>query len=79
MIITLERVKDGTEALVREIQGGRTLRHRLARRGVHPGDKLRLVRTGHFGGPVLIEVHGAEVAIGRGMAQKIVLEVSESS
>jgi Fe2+ transport system protein FeoA len=28
---------------------------------------------------VLIEVHGAEVAIGRGMAQKIVLEVSESS
>ena len=77
MITTLERVKDGVEAVVRQIHGGRTLRQRLARLGVNPGDKVRVIRTGHFGGPVLIEVHGAEVAIGRGMAQKIELDVVE--
>lgn len=78
MITTLERVRDGASAVVRDIHGGRVLRQRLARLGVHPGDTVRVVRTGYFGGPVLIEIHGAEVAIGRGMAQKIETEVLEN-
>ncbi|MEW6439694.1 MAG: FeoA family protein [bacterium] len=77
MITTLERLRNGRQGLVLEIRGGKALRQRLARLGVHPGDRVRVIRIGSFGGPVLIDIHGAEVAIGRGMAQKIELEVSE--
>lgn len=78
MITTLEQLKDGQEALVRSIQGGHGVRRRLGQCGVHPGDRLRVTRNGFFGGPVLINIHGVEVAIGQGMARKVEVEVSET-
>jgi Fe2+ transport system protein FeoA len=33
-------------------------------------------RSGIIGGPVLIQIHGTEVAIGRGMARRIFVAVS---
>jgi len=78
MITTLQQLKKGEQALVRMIQGGHNIRQRLYQSGVHPGDSVRVVRPGFFGGPVLIEVHGMEVAIGKGMAKKIEVEVTES-
>ncbi|MBN1102357.1 MAG: ferrous iron transport protein A [Deltaproteobacteria bacterium] len=74
MITTLKELKNGSIAVVKDIQGGRALHHRLGRLGVHPSDKIRVVRNGFFGGPVLIEVHGTEVGIGQGMAERIVVE-----
>jgi ferrous iron transport protein A len=75
MITTLEKLKDGADAVVREIHGGHTLRQRLGGLGVHPEDRLKVVRSGFLGGPVLIEIHGIQVGIGHGMAGKIVVEV----
>ena len=77
MIATLQQLKKGEQALVLTIQGGHNIRQRLYQSGVHPGDSVRVVRTGFFGGPVLIKVHGIEVAIGKGMAQKVEVEVTE--
>jgi ferrous iron transport protein A len=78
MIKTLERLKDGEEGVVRTILGGHGIRQRLNHFGVHPGDKVRIIQDGFLGGPVLIAIHGAEVAIGQGMARKIEVEVSDS-
>jgi len=75
MITTLEKLKDGMEAVVKEIHGGHTLRQRLGGLGVHHQDRLKVLRSGFFGGPVLIEIHGTQVGIGHGMAQKILVEV----
>jgi Fe2+ transport system protein FeoA len=75
MITTLDRLKGGDVVVVKDIQGGRNVRQRLNRLGVHPTDKIRIIRNGFLGGPLLMEVHGIEVGIGRGMAEKIEVEV----
>lgn len=77
MIKTLCQLKTGEWALVREIKGGHAVRHRLGRLGVHPSDRIRVVRNGFFGGPLVIEIHGIEVGIGRVMAEKIEVETGE--
>jgi ferrous iron transport protein A len=77
MITTLEKLKDGDQAVVRDIKGGHGIRQRLSHLGLHPEDKIEVIRTGYFGGPVLIEVHGAEVGIGHGMAEKVEVEIQE--
>jgi len=42
--------------------------------GIHPGDIITVLRHGAFGGPVLIEIHGFQVALGRGVAARILVE-----
>ena len=79
MITTLEKLERGRLAVVKQIHGGHRIRQSLGRLGVHPQDKLKVLRSGFLGGPVLIEIHGAEVGIGHGMAEKIEVELTESS
>jgi ferrous iron transport protein A len=45
--------------------------------GVHPGDFVTILRYGALGGPILIEVHGSQVALGRGIASKVIVEEVE--
>lgn len=77
MITTLEKVKEGMLAMVKEVHGGHKIRQRLGGLGIHVDDRLRVLRTGFLGGPVLIEIHGTEVGIGHGMAEKIEVDVME--
>jgi len=78
-IIDLTQMKKNKEAIVHEIQGGWGARQRLNQIGVHIGDRLLVKRSSILKGPVLIKIHGTEVAVGRGMAQKVlVLPVDES-
>lgn len=58
-----------------DFEAGWRLRARLAQYGLYPGDRVRLVRAAPFGGPVLIEVNGREIALGRGVAARIRVEV----
>lgn len=78
MITTLSKLKGGDSAVVKDIKGGHSVHHRLGRLGLHPSDRIRVIRNGFFGGPVLIEVHGIEVGIGKGMAEKIEVEVEQA-
>ena len=77
MITTLEKLKSGDRAVIRDIKGGHAVRQRLNRLGLHPRDTLQIIRSGYVGGPVLLEIHGAEVGIGQGMAEKIEVEVPD--
>ncbi|MBN2034041.1 MAG: ferrous iron transport protein A [Deltaproteobacteria bacterium] len=79
MITTLEKLERDTPAVVKQIHGGHRIRQTLGRLGVHPQDRLTVLRSGFLGGPVLIEIHGTEVGIGHGMAVRIEVEVTESS
>ena len=55
------------------IEGGKTLRKRLAELGLSSGDEIRVVqRHGH--GPLILAVkEDTRMAIGRGMAEKILV------
>lgn len=79
MTTTLEKLERGVPAVVKQIHGGHRIRQSLGRLGVHPQDRLKVLRSGFLGGPVLIEIHGTEVGIGHGMAEKIEVELAEGS
>ena len=42
--------------------------------GIYPGDQLRLLRKAPLGGPLLVECNEREIALGRGIADKIIVE-----
>jgi ferrous iron transport protein A len=73
----LDRVEENQQVKVLEIQGGWGVRRRLGQLGIHPGDVITVVRYGAFQGPILIQVHGSQVALGRGIASRILVKESE--
>ncbi len=68
---TLDSAPAGIPLRVAAIQGGREVRARLSALGILPGTMLRVVNRGPLGGPVLVDVGGTRVAIGRGLARKV--------
>jgi ferrous iron transport protein A len=74
---TLDRVSSGRRAEVLEIVGGCEACRRLGPLGVFPGAELRVRRAAPMGGPVLIEVGGSTVAVGRGLARRIRVRMLE--
>jgi ferrous iron transport protein A len=75
--VTLRDIRTGGWAAVREIKGGLGMRRRLGDVGLHPGDRVEVLRCGALGGPVLVRIHGARVAIGQRQAQKIEVDLVE--
>jgi len=66
-------VREGKTAVLRDIEGGRHLKGRLAALGLLPGTELEVVQnSGH--GPFVVSVRGCRIVIGRGMAAKITVE-----
>jgi len=69
--LTLEDVDLSRDTTVAEIDGGRRVRAHLNTLGIHVGDIIRVVERAPFRGPVLVEIHGTRVALGRGIARKV--------
>ena len=67
----LNQLGIGGMARIVAIGGGRGLRQKLFLRGLFEGKVVRMVSNY---GPVTVEVDRSVVAIGRGMAQKIIVE-----
>jgi ferrous iron transport protein A len=47
----------------------------LKQYGLHIGDQVRVIRQAPLGGPLVVEVNGREIALGRAVAKKIFVEV----
>lgn len=63
-------LRPGEMAHVVGIQGGFGVSRRLAELGFTPGEPVRVLAAGR-GGPVLVEIRGTRLALGRGMAAKV--------
>jgi len=70
-------VKKGVWARVLRLDGGANVRDKLTQHGLYPGDCVRVLRAAPLGGPLLVDVNGREIALGRGIAQKILVEEVE--
>ncbi len=68
----LSRVNAGKEVIIQDINGGRGIRSKLYSLGLIPGAKLTILR-GNCAGPTMIAVKNSKLAIGRGMARKIIV------
>ena len=77
MLTTLEKIYENKKAMVIDIQGGQGIRQRLGQMGIHPGDTIMMLRYGALRGPILIEVHGSQVALGRRIASRVIVEEVE--
>jgi Fe2+ transport system protein FeoA len=73
-MMPLAMVAPGEEVRLIAIRGGRRMRKRLAELGLNPGLTVRVVqRDGH--GPLILAVKDSRLALGRGMAHKIMVEL----
>lgn len=69
----LSAVRGGESACIRGLAGGQAFLSRLAPLGFTPGARLRVIQNlGH--GPLLVAVRDTRVALGRGEADKILVE-----
>jgi ferrous iron transport protein A len=69
----LSAVRGGESARIRQLAGGQGLMRRLAPLGFVPGARLRVIQN--LGrGPMLVAVCDTRVALGRGEADKILVE-----
>ena len=72
-VMTLLNVPIGKRARLVSFSG--RLQVKLMQYGLHSGDFVRVLRSAPLGGPLLIEVNGREIALGRAVAEKILVEV----
>ena len=73
--MTLRQMQIGQSGIVFQIQGGRGLINRLNALGIRPRQRVTKVGSTFMRGPVTIQVGNAQVAIGFGMANKIIVRL----
>jgi ferrous iron transport protein A len=74
----ITRLEQGTVAtVVRFIDQGTSFQRRLRTMGIREGKSLKIVAIHPFAGPLVLEVDGRKITVGRGIAQKIIVEVKE--
>jgi len=73
--IALNQMEAGQSGKVIQIQGGHSLINRLNALGVRPGQRVSKISSMFMRGPVTIQVGNAQVAIGFGMARRIMVEL----
>ncbi len=77
--LTLSQMEAGQTGTVIQILGGRGLIRRLEAIGIRPGKKVTKINSALFRGPVTLRVDQTQVAIGFGMANKILVEIDTST
>ncbi len=73
-LIPLIELPEGREAEVVFLVGGRGLISRLCSLGITPGTVLKVLRRAPVGGPLELLVRSTKVAIGRGVASKVLVK-----
>ncbi len=73
--LNLNQLGPGQTGMVVEIRGGRGLVARLEAMGIRPGKQVTKVSSMLFRGPVTLRSNGTQVALGFGMANKVIVEV----
>lgn len=58
-----------------EYRGGKGVQSKLRQLGLTPGREVKILRYAPLGGPVMIDVEGRSVAVGRGIAARIQIKV----
>lgn len=76
-IKVLKDLASGESGTIVQIEGGQGMIGRLAALDIQPGRRITKLNNNLMGGPVTIELNRTQVAIGFGMAKRILVEVGE--
>jgi Fe2+ transport system protein FeoA len=69
----LDAVEAKQDMVVADIRGGWGVRQRLNQMGIHVEDVIRVRRCCSMGGPILVRIHGTDIALGRGLARHVLV------
>ena len=69
-LIPLSSILDGERAKITSVNGGRTVNLRMNELGFTSGAILKVIRN-VGGGPIMVELKAGKIALGRGIAKKI--------
>lgn len=69
----LVELRAGEIGTVVQIDGGFGVQRRLATLGIRINKKVRMITSQPFRGPIVVEIDRTHVAIGRGMARKVLV------
>ena len=75
-MVPLADLNVGSVGLVRSLKGGHRLISRLAVLGFTPGAPVTVMRN-HGIGPMIVSVRGAQIALGRGEARRILVHPAD--
>jgi ferrous iron transport protein A len=73
-LVTAAEMIAGQVGAVESINGGHLLRSRLEALGFRAGKRIRKVSSAFMRGPSVFEVDGSSIAIGFGMANRILIK-----
>jgi ferrous iron transport protein A len=77
MTLPLGQMKMNQKGIIVQIAEGRGFNSRLAAMGIRIGNEVTKVSSMLMAGPIVVRVGNTEIALGFGMAQKIIVEVNE--
>ena len=77
-LISITTLKPGKKGKIAFIRGGRHVVQRLCDLGLTNGASVSLVREAPLKGPIEICVRGCKIVIGRGIAEKIYIQIEDA-
>jgi len=70
----LSMVNAGKEVTLVNIKGGQGIRSKLFSLGLVPGVNLKVLNSSGTSGPVMVAINDTRLALGQGMATKIIVK-----
>jgi len=68
-------MKEKQRGKIAEVSGGNIFANRMMSMGIYPGKKITKLSHFVFRGPITIKVGRTVLALGHGMASKIIVEI----
>lgn len=70
-------MKKGQKAMIRSCGTGKGMARRLSEMGIMPGMEIELLEKRPFKGPLLFRVGQTQIVLGRNIAAKLEVEITE--
>ena len=74
-MINVVSLPQGQKARIVEIEKGNVALHRLIEMGIAPGVEIEVISRHPFRGPLVLQIGGTRLALGRDIAKAIKVEV----
>lgn len=78
ILVPIALLAEGDEVEIADVKGPANICSRLVSLGVHPGMKAKVLRSGNGQGPILVEIGGTRIGLGRSICMNILTSGSAS-
>ena len=76
-IIPLSKMGVNKSGIIISLEGGAKFHARLQALNLRIGKRIKKISTNPFRGPIVVEIDRSRLALGHGMANKVMVEITE--